>query len=103
MKKLIAFLLILGIYMSAVSFATMTSGTSGKTMVGFNYLLWGYVNGISTVESDIDTGLNTIIAYGVNVTSEVIAAPLQVRSSSGTLSITSTAEGKNGLWWVIGR
>lgn len=110
MKKTLVFFLALSL-LCGVSFATMVSGRLGKTMVGINYLVWGYFSNAGTVEADIKTGLTTIRAFGLNITSEArqdIGVQLRTQINVGTIEVMAnttleTVSAPDGLWWAVGR
>lgn len=105
MKNFIIFLLVAVLFGSA-SFATlsMTHSHSGQTLIGFNKLVWGYFTNANTIEGTLTTGLNTIRAFGLNITSEAdLASPLKTTISGGTISVTSVSDAPDGFWWAIGR
>ena len=116
MKKLLVILLVLGFCLSvAWATTTLTYEATGKTMVGPNYLVWGTFGNASSEAGNIVTGLKTIYAFGLNITSEAtFPSPLKTELNAGTIVVTATQESKawmttpeaastpDGYWWGIG-
>lgn len=107
MKKLIAILLVLGLCLPVLATTTFSHGHTGKTTVGINYLTWGYFNNASSEAGSLTTGLTTIRAFGLNITSEVVVNSMKTTVSGGTITVYSTTEvtgqTPDGLWWAVGR
>lgn len=110
MKKLLVFLLALSL-LGGVALAAMSSSRTGKQTVGYNYLVWGVFNNAGTVEANITTGLKTIFAFGLNITSEArsdIGVQLRTQINAGTIEVLAnttleSVSAPDGLWWAIGR
>jgi len=112
MKKYIIALLLMALIVGLVTpcFAISTT-KSGKTMVGINYLIWGYSTGVATGSAQsIVTGLSTIRGYGLQcygnsaTSSDAFASVV----SGGTIAvfrknITTSDATVRMNWWAIGR
>jgi len=103
MKKLIVFLLVLGLCLPA--FAGWSYTRTGKTLLAnSNYLIWGTFTDADTGGGTVLTKLSTIRAFGFNISDRAnLASPLQTSVSAGIITVTSVANGPDGYWWAIGR
>ena len=81
------------------------SHTTNHTIIGVKRMRWGtFTNTSGTSGGAIETGLNTINSYAVEVTEDPAGFTQVTTSKSvGTITVTTdTNAAITGDWWAIG-
>lgn len=80
--------------------------TSGKTILGNKYFIWGTFSGATGGDDSntVTTGLNAVIAHGFSISTEAWSQRSSVSGGTITLYLegATSADTASGYWWAIG-